>query len=150
MNKPVFSGDFMNYFIFALLAAFFFGLAPIFGKLGLESIDPALALTIRSFVISGIMLGWLLFNRDVIPLTQVSMNTWILIAAEGICAALIGQLFYYYALKGGQPSAVVPIVATFPLFAFLLATAFLGDKVTITKVGGLLFVIVGIILLSLS
>ena len=143
-------GDFVNYFIFALLAAFLFGLAPVFGKLGLESIEPALALTIRSFVISGIMLGWLLLNRDVIPLTQVSTTTWIFIAAEGICAALIGQLFYYYALKGGQASVVVPIVATFPLFAFLLATVFLGDKVTLTKVGGLLFVVVGIILLSIS
>ena len=29
----------MNYYIFALLAAFFMGLAPIFGKFGLKGVD---------------------------------------------------------------------------------------------------------------
>ena len=139
----------MNYVIFALLAAFFFGLAPIFGKLGLEGVNPVLALSIRSFIISGIMLVWLLLNTDVSPVTSVSGKTWALIGLEGISAALIGQLLYYYALKSGETSIVVPIIAAFPLFTFILATMFLGDKVTITKVSGLLFILMGILLIRI-
>lgn len=139
----------MNYLIFALLAAFFFGLAPIFGKLGLEGVNPVVALCIRSFVISGIMLGWLLLNTDISPVTDVTAKTWVLIALEGVCAALVGQLFYYYALKSGDPSVVVPLIATFPLFTFILATIFLSDKVTLTKVGGLVFILMGIVLIRI-
>lgn len=139
----------MNYLIFALLAAFFFGLSPIFGKLGLEGVNPVVALCIRSFVISGIMLGWLLLNTDISPVTDVTAKTWVLIALEGVCAALVGQLFYYYALKSGDPSVVVPLIATFPLFTFILATIFLSDKVTLTKVGGLVFILMGIVLIRI-
>jgi transporter family protein len=139
----------LNYYVFALLAAFFFGLAPIFGKLGLEGVSPALALCIRSFIISGIMLVWLLFTKDVSPLTDVPVSGWIFIVLEGICAALIGQLLYYYALKSGDASVVVPLIASFPLFTFIIATLFLGDKISTTKVFGILFTVFGIILLRI-
>jgi transporter family protein len=139
----------LNYVIFALLAAFFFGLAPIFGKLGLDGVNPVLALCIRSFVMTGIMLVWLLINTDINPITNVSPKAWGLIALEGICAALVGQLFYYIALKSGDPSIVVPLIATFPLFTFIIATIFLGDKITITKVGGLAFILMGIFMIRI-
>ena len=139
----------MNYYIFALLAAFFFGLAPIFGKLGLEGVNPALAICIRSFIISGIMLVWLLVNNDISPLTDVNLSNWIFIALEGICAALLGQLLYFYALKSGDASIVVPLIATFPLVTFILATLFLGDKLSITKISGIILTILGIVLLRI-
>lgn len=139
----------MNYYIFALITAFLFGLAPIFGKLGLEGVKPALALCVRSFIISGIMLVWLILNKDISPLVDVNITSWAFIALEGICAALIGQLFYYYALKSGDPSVVVPIIATFPLFAFVIATIFLGDKISLSKVGGIFCIVLGVILLRI-
>ena len=137
----------MNYYIFALITAFLFGLAPIFGKLGVEGINPAFALCIRSFMIAAIMLGWLFLNRDINSFMNINMSSWIFIALEGICAALLGQLFYYYALKMGEPSIVVPIIATFPLFTFIIATIFLGDEITLNKVGGIVCIILGVVLL---
>nr|WP_282731705.1 EamA family transporter [Methanobacterium alcaliphilum] len=132
-----------------MLTAFCFGLAPIFGKLGLESVNPVIALSIRSFIISGIMLFWLILNKDVSPLIDVSMTGWTFIALEGIFAALLGQLFYYYALKSGDASVVVPLIAIFPLFTFIAAVLFLGDKFSLTKIGGIISVVVGVILLRL-
>ncbi len=139
----------MNYYLYALLTAFLFGLAPIFGKLGLEGVNPAVALGLRSFVISGIMLGWLILNKNINPVTDVGLSSWIFIALEGICAALLGQLFYYYALKSGDASTVVPLIASFPLFTFIIATLFLGDKVTWIKIGGIVFIVLGVALLRL-
>ena len=138
----------MNYYIFAILAAFLFGLAPIFGKLGVEEINPVFALCIRSFIISAIMLGWLFLNRDIGSLMNVNVTSWIFIALEGVCAALLGQLLYYYALKTSESSIVVPLVATFPLFTFLIATIFLGDEVTLNKMGGIICIVLGVVLLS--
>lgn len=139
----------LNFYVFALLTAFFFGLAPIFGKLGIEGVNPAIALCIRSFIISGIMLIWLILNNDINPVADITTSGWIFIALEGICSALIGQLCYYYALKFGDASVVVPLIASFPLFTFIIATIFLGDKISITKVSGILFTLVGIILLRI-
>ncbi len=123
------------------------GLAPIFGKFGLKNVDPAVALSIRSFFISAIMLGWLMLNRDINPVTNISSGGWIFIALEGLCAALLGQLFYYYALKSGDASMVVPLIASFPLFTFIIASIFLGDKVTLTKIAGLGLIIMGVVLI---
>lgn len=106
------------------MGTFLFGLAPIFGKLGLENVNPAVALSIKSFVISGIMLGWLIWNNDINPVADVSMASWALIALEGIYAALLGHLFYYYALKSSDASTVVPLIASFPLFTFIIAPSF--------------------------
>ncbi len=122
------------------------GLAPIFGKFGLKNVDPAVALSIRSFFISAIMLGWLMLNRDINPVNNISLGGWIFIALEGLCAALLGQLFYYYALKSGDASMVVPLIASFPLFTFIIASIFLGDKVTLTKIAGLGLIILGVVL----
>ncbi len=125
------------------------GLAPIFGKFGLKEVDPAVALSIRSFFISAIMLGWLILNKDISPVTNISISGWVFIAFEGICAALLGQLFYYYALKSGDASMVVPLIASFPLFTFIIASIFLGDKVTLTKIAGLAMIILGVVVIRL-
>jgi transporter family protein len=79
------------------------------------------------------MLAWLILNKDFSPIMDVSLSGWVFIALEGICAALLGQLFYYHALKSGDVSVVVPLIATFPLFTFVMATIFLGNKVSLPK-----------------
>ena len=39
-------------YVLAITTLFFWGIAPIFGKIGLAKINPYLALAIRSFIIS--------------------------------------------------------------------------------------------------
>ena len=45
-------------FLFALTTSFFWGLAPVFSKIGLVKPDPTVALAFRSLVISAILLFW--------------------------------------------------------------------------------------------
>lgn len=89
-----------------------------------------------------------LIETDISPLTDVNLSSWVFIALEGICAALLGQLLYFCALKSGDAS-IVPLIATFPLVTFILATLFLGDKLSLTKISGILFTIIGIVLLRI-
>ena len=65
----------------------------------------------------------------------------------GICAALLGQLAYYYALKFGDISQVTPIAAAFPIVAMLLAVAVFGEQITVTKVVAAVLITTGVVLL---
>lgn len=138
-------------FIFALIAAFFWGIAPIFGKLGLvKTEDPTVALAFRSFVISIILLVWAGVTTNIGQLVSLATSkSGMFIAAEGIMASLLGHLAYYYAIKSGDVSKAVPITSSFPLFAVVVAILFLGEKLSITSVIGALLIVAGIILIKM-
>ena len=136
-------------FLFALITSFFWGLAPIFGKIGLVKADPTIALTFLSFVISFILLFWATATgnlKGIYPL--VTSKAGIFIAAEGICASLLGHLAYYYAIKYGDASRLVPVTASFPLIAMILAILFLSEKLTPTKAIGSVLIIAGVIVIK--
>lgn len=137
-----------NAYFMAALAMLFWGLAPIFGKLGLMNAKPLAALTIRSLTISAILLIVAIATGQWKSLLQIAPRDASFLALEGICAALLGQLAYYYALKFGEVSQVTPIVAAFPLVAILLAVAVLGEQITATKILAAVLITAGIVLLK--
>lgn len=134
-------------YLMAVLAMLFWGLAPIFGKLGLSSVNPLTAITIRSVVISAILLSIAIATGQWKSLLQLSPREVSFLALEGICAALLGQLAYYHALKLGDVSQVTPVVAAFPIIAMLLAFAVLGEQITVTKVIAAVLITTGVVLL---
>lgn len=134
-------------FLLALITMIFWGIAPIFGKIGLTKINPYMALAIRSFIIAIIMLIILLVRGDIKELVKVDLKSVTFIGLEGIFASLIGHFAYYYALKLGETSKVVPITSAFPLITLFLAILFLSEKITIFKGSGIILILAGIILL---
>jgi len=62
-------------------------------------------------------------------------------------ASILGQIFFYNALKTGEASKVVPIAGIYPLVAFLVGIIFLGESFTLMKATGVTFVILGLFLL---
>ena len=124
----------MKPLLFALLAMLCWGIGPIFSKLGLTKIEPFAALTIRTVVVATIMILAGLFTDELSTVAQVNWRSAFFIIGEGILAALLGQLAYYYAVKGGEISLVSPIVAAFPLVTVLLAFVFLGESMSIQKI----------------
>lgn len=135
-------------YLMAGIAMVFWGIAPIFGKLGLGAISPLAALTIRSLIISAILLVTVTITGQWGNVVGVTVKDTTYIALEGICAALIGQLAYYYALKFGEIGRVSPIVAAFPLVALLLGILFLGEKVNFYKIVASFLIVTGIALLK--
>lgn len=137
-----------NDYVFAGVAMFFWGLAPIFGKLGLSDMQPLAALTVRSLIISALLVVTVTVRGEWGPVAGVTARDALYIGLEGVCAALFGQLAYYYALKFGEVSRVSPIVSAFPLVALVLGVAVLGEKLTIYKVVAGMLIVAGIILLK--
>ncbi|ADL08923.1 EamA family transporter [Thermosediminibacter oceani] len=136
----------MKSYIFALLTALFWGAAPILGKMGLAKLPPFLALSLRSFTISAVLLATGLLSGSFKNLS-IETRSFLFIAGEGLMASLLGQLAYYYALKYSEASKVVPISSAFPLVTVALAFLFLRESLTLKKFFGTLLVILGIILI---
>ena len=118
------------------------------GKLGLVGADPTVALVLRSLVIGGILVVWAALGGklpEVVSLMGTKAGA--LIAAEGLLASLLGHLAYYYALKYGEASKVVPVASSFPLFALILAVILLGERPSWDKVLGVVLIVGGVLLL---
>jgi transporter family protein len=138
----------MDVILFALLAALFFGLAPVLEKRGLGEVEPLPGLFIRSAVVFSALLLAVVVSGKARALHGVDRNTVLFLGAGGICGALIGHLFYYYALKAGKASEVVPVASIYPLVAVALAVLLLGEKVTLHKVAGAVLIAVGVMLIK--
>ena len=132
----------MNGFYFAIITAVVWGIVPIMEKMGLASIMPLSGLLIRScgVIIGAVVLA--VFNREVVSLAlKADIKTVLFLAS------ILGQIFFYNALKTGEASKIVPIAGTYPLVSFLIGIIFLGESFTFVKAAGVMFVIAGLFLL---
>lgn len=137
----------MNIYLFAFLAMVFWGLAPVFGKIGLTKVSPLIGLYVRTFVIAVILLVYGTLSGQIKGLGYVSKTDILYLAGEAVCASLLGHLAYFFALKYGAASRVVPFIAAYPLVTFLASISFLGESLTWTKGIGASLVALGLLFL---
>jgi transporter family protein len=137
-----------NSMFFAVLAMMLWGVAPLFAKMGLGNLEPIVALTLRSCIITLVLVVAVAVTGKISAVTTAQPREIIFIGLEGLSAALLGQLAYYYALKHGEVSQITPVVAAFPLVAFFLGLIFLGEKVTMGKILGAVLIVAGIVLVN--
>ena len=137
-------------FVFALLTALIWGLAPAFEKIGLRgaTIDPVLGVFIRTMPIAVIAVLGVLFMGRLGEVAAVDIKSALFVAAGGLLAGLFGQLAFYSALKAGEASVVVPVAATYPLVALFISVIFLGEAFTVQKLAGIALVVGGVMLLK--
>jgi bacterial/archaeal transporter family protein len=137
--------------ILALLCARFWGLAPIFEKVGLRHLPPLPGVFARSLVVTAItgfaLAGLFLFQRESLGEIKLNLRWFLWIAAGGISGGLLAQFLYYAALKSGEASRVAPIASAFPLVTVIFSVLFLGESITGAKALGAGLVVVGIWLL---
>ena len=138
----------MKPFYWALLTSAVWGCVPILEKLGLTK-TPALAgLFYRSLGVCFGVIVLLFFQFNNIRQAYIDSKVSLLyLLVGGFLASILGQVFFYQALKTGQTSTVVPIAASYPVISFILGIIFFGEPLTLAKAGGLAFVIMGVFLL---
>ena len=138
----------MKAFYFALMTAVVWGIVPILEKMGVARIAPLAGVFIRSCgVVIGISIMAIFNNQAVRIALKADPRTIFLLVLGGFMASIVGQIFFYNALKIGEVSKVVPIAGIYPLVAFLLGVIFLGETFTAVKLGGVIFVVLGLFLL---
>ncbi len=71
------------------------------------------------------------------------------LAALGGLLNGLGALTSFAALaKGGKASVVIPIINLYPLITICGAWLFLGEKLTVTQIAGIVFALIAVVLLS--
>lgn len=138
----------MSLWVFVLITVLAWGLAPIFGKLGLSKVDPLLGLAIRTFTIGIILLVLCLAMGKIKEIWTTDHRTLFFVAMEGIAASLIGHFAYYYALKLGEVSRVYPVIASSSAVTVIASILILGEQFTWTKIAGFLLILGGVILIN--
>jgi transporter family protein len=137
--------------IFALLSAISAAAVAIFGKMGLQGVDPNTATAIRAVVMALFLITVVLIQNKFANLSSILENRKAIfyIVLGGVAGAL-SWLFYFIALKVGKVQQVAPIDRLSVVFAIILAFLFLGEKITL-KVGiGAALIAVGAILIALG
>lgn len=134
----------MSAFVWAILAAFIWGIVPLLEKLGLAKVEALAGLFYRCLgvVIGIVLLGVFILKPQEIK--SVDLRSALLLICGGFLASFVAQICFYHGLKLGEISRVVPISGSYPLIAFLLGIIFLGESLSPVKIIGVLSIVAGI------
>ncbi|WP_297070646.1 EamA family transporter [Thermococcus sp.] len=136
-----------SYIIYALLAALFASLVPIFGKLGLKDVNPTLATAVRAVIMAVFLVG-VAFLSGSTNGGGINGRALILITLSGLAGAL-SWIFYFVAIKDGRVPAVVAIDKTSVALAIFLSWLILGSKMNAKTAVGAILIVLGAVLVSL-
>lgn len=132
-----------------LLTILFWGVSPVIEKIGLRSVEPLIALFIRTLAaLIGISITLLLSSS--VNLSTLNLKNVGILSLSGILAGFLGMLTYFSLLKAKNASQIVPLTSTYPLVATLLAILFLKEELNLYKILGTTLVVMGIYLLFKS
>jgi transporter family protein len=127
-----------------IVTTLLWGFTPILEKVALTKVDPLVGVTIRSaLVTTGLFILTFLVGKGK-ALMEVDGRSFLLFGASGMMAGLLGMWTYYAALKMEATSKIVPIAASYPLVTALLSVLILGEEVTLPRVVGTAFIVIGI------
>ena len=133
--------------IFSLLTILMWGLWGFFGKLALEKRMPPTTVFLAETVISALIAIFLLFA---IVQRQDGQSLFSTINVYGILSGValaVGLLFYYFALEDAKVTVIVPLTATYPVVAVLLAFVLLRERPRPLQWVGVILVVAGVALL---
>ncbi len=138
----------MKALVFAFLSAIVWSTAPLIFKIGLKGgVPPIVGIFIHNLTATIFALIFILLTRESMSYPARDLAV---ISFGGFVSGFLGLLLYYKAIKLGDVSLVAPVVASSPLWASLLAFAFLGEPFSLLRLTGAILVVAGVILITLS
>jgi transporter family protein len=139
----------MQWLIYAILSAITAALVAIFGKMGLQGVDPMTATGIRAGIMFGVILILMLFTGK-IPLATTLDSKSLLYMILGGLAGASSWIFYFFALQYGKASQVAPIDRLSVVFVVIFAALFLSEKINFPVAVGVALMAAGAIIISLA
>lgn len=140
----------MDWLIPALLAAVTASLATIFTKIGVSSLSPSLAGTLKAIIMAVFFIGVSSFRGDFGNIGQIvdHKKDFIFLILTGICGAL-SWLFMNIALQHGKAVQVAPIDKLSVVLTVIIAVLFLKESISIPAMIGVALIGGGAILVAL-
>ncbi|MEW5944681.1 MAG: EamA family transporter [bacterium] len=138
----------MSPYAFAFAAAVLWGMAAAMEKSALSHMNPLDAVFMRSVAILIGSTAAMGATGRFVEAAQTPGRWIAVIMAAGVISALAGQYFYFHAMKFAPASKIVPIAGAYPLFAALFAVLFIGERITLQNVFGIVLVVAGVMLVK--
>ena len=132
--------------LFAFLSAIFAGMTSILAKCGIKKTDSNVATFIRTLVVLPLSLLMALIVNPNFSLGAVSSKTLVFLILSGLSTGA-SWLCYFRALSKGDINKVVPIDKSSTVLTIILAVVFLGERVTVYKTLGVVFIAIGTLLM---
>jgi bacterial/archaeal transporter family protein len=128
---------------YALLSALAASLVGIFGRLGVSKIDDNLATTVRSVVMSLMLIAFAMAIGAWEKLPQLRAPRPLLAIALSGAAGATSWIFYFKALRLAEVSKVAPIDKLSMPLGVLLAVVFLRERPSATNWVGIVMIAAG-------
>ena len=132
--------------LFAFLSAIFAGMTSILAKCGIKKTDSNVATFIRTLVVLPLSLLMAVIVNPNFSLGAVSTKTLVFLVLSGLSTGA-SWLCYFRALSKGDINKVVPIDKSSTVLTIILAVVFLGERVTVYKTLGVVFIAIGTLLM---
>jgi transporter family protein len=137
----------MTWYLAATFSAIFAALTAILAKIGIKNVDSNLATAIRTSVILIFTWGIVFSQKTLGSISVISKNSWIFLILSGIATGL-SWLFYFYALKIGEASKVVPVDKLSLVLTIIFAGIILHEKINIQTIFGAVLMTIGTLLIA--
>jgi transporter family protein len=137
-------------FVFALFAAVCYGIAPLFGKVGLSGITPLSGLAARTIVTVCFVWGWFIASGNIRSIATISHQGWFFLGVEAFLATFAGDLAYYVAIKYGSIGPTALVISASPLITIWIGYMVLGEHLSLNKLLGAILIIAGVVLVGLN
>ena len=134
--------------LFAIFSAVFAAATAIFAKLGIDGVDSNLATAIRTVVVLMMAWGMVFITSSQGGISSISTRSWLFLVLSGLTTGA-SWLCYFYAIKVGEVSKVVPIDKCSLVLTILFAAIFLGEAFTWKTLIGSLLLLAGAVLIVL-
>jgi transporter family protein len=138
----------VNWQVWALASALFAALTAIFGKIGVDRINPDFATLLRTGVILLFAACLVAATGAAQPLATITTRTWIFLVASGLATGA-SWLCYYRALKIGQAAQVAPIDKLSVVLVAILGATFLGERLSLANWLGVAMIGGGAVLVAM-
>lgn len=132
----------------AFLSAAFAALTAVLARAGVENINSDLATFIRTIVVVGVLAALLTAFGEWQPPGSIPLRTYGLLAASGLATGA-SWLCYFRAMKLGNAAEVAAIDKLSVVFVAVIATAFLGERLSPVNWAGVVLMATGGALVAL-
>lgn len=144
------------WFVFAVLSAVFAAATSILAKVGIDGVDSNLATAIRTVVVLVMAWGVVFLTHRAGHLSEslsqaignIAPRSWLFLILSGLATGA-SWLCYFYAIKVGDVSKVVPVDKCSLVLTILFAAIFLGESLTWKTIVGCVMLLAGSLIMIL-
>lgn len=135
--------------LFGLLAGLTAALMTISAKIGLKSIDPVLATTVRSIIMAACMVGVATATQKWHTLNTIDSRGWKWMIAAALFGAL-SWLFYFFGLQQASATRLAALDRLSLPLIVLLSALVLHETISPRVIAGTILATGGILLMTLK